>query len=127
MATLTTAAKATVLNALTGLIDAGSGTATGVLEIWTTGLGTLLGTLSFSNPAFPTTATGTATASTITQDTAADATGTAAVWVAKNRSGTEVMRGTASGPGGGGELELNTTAIVAGGPIQVSSFTITQA
>lgn len=124
--TLTTAAKNARLDAFTALINAGSGTATGILEIWTSGTTTLLGTLTFSNPAFPAASSGSATASAITQDSSADATGTAAIFLVKNRSGTEVFRGTITATGGGGDLQLNTVSIVSGGPIQVTSFVLSE-
>lgn len=124
--TLSTAAKNARLDALVDRIDLGTGTATGILEIRTSGGTTLLGTLTFANPAFPSASSGTVSANTITQDSSADATGTAALFIVKDRDGTEVFRGTITATGGGGDMELNTTSIVSGGPIQVSSFTLTE-
>jgi hypothetical protein len=63
------------------------------------------------------------TFSAITQDTSADATGTATWARIADSTGATVFDcdvGTS-----GATLNLNTTSIVAGGPIQVSSFTLT--
>src|SRR5262245_16907991 len=56
--------------------------------------GTLLGTLTFSNPAFGASGTGTATASSITSDTNADNSGTAGHFRIKDGSGNIHSDGT---------------------------------
>lgn len=143
------------------------------------GLGgaTTLGTLTYGNPAFVAPVAGSMTANAITQDAAADNTGTAsffrsfevdgttvieqgtvtddpAAWQAltlyvlgqrvsnggniyqATAGGTSASSGGPAGTGGSisdgtvtwayqsalGQLRLNTTSIVAGGPIQVSSL-----
>ena len=85
---------------------------------------TLLGTLSMSATAFGAPAAGSMAANAITQDAAADNTGTATFYRALQSDGTTVIEQGAIGTTGA-ELNLNTTSIVAGGPIQVSSFTRT--
>lgn len=86
----------------------------------------LLGTLTFGAAAFAAAAAKSASANAITQDSAADATGTASFYRAFKVDGTTVIeQGSVTATGGGGELQLNTTSIVLGGPIQVSAFTKT--
>ena len=85
---------------------------------------TLLGTLTFSDPC-GTTASGTLTMSAITQDTAADATGTATWARIADSTGATVCDVDVTTTGGGGTLQFNTTNFVIGGPILISAFTIT--
>lgn len=112
-------------------IDAGVGA--GTIEIRTgaqptnvddADSGTLLGTLTFSDPAFGASATGTATASAITSDTNADASGTAGHFRIKDSTPAIHSDGTCGQ--GTGDLSFDNSAIVAGGTIAISSFTITQ-
>ncbi|BDU72384.1 hypothetical protein [Mesoterricola silvestris] len=81
---------------------------------------TLLGTLTMSATAFAATAH-TLTANAITQDSAADASGTASFYRLFQSDGTTLIEQGTVGTSGA-DLNLNTTAIVAGGPIQVTSF-----
>lgn len=84
---------------------------------------TLLGTLTGSSPFAPATSGGVVTASAITQDSSADATGTATfVRIFKSDATTAVIDlsvGTSSA-----DVIMNTTSIVTGGPILLSSMTI---
>ncbi len=113
------------------LVDAGSGN--GTIKIYTgtqpasadDGIGgaTLLGTLTFSKPSAPAASGGVLTFNAITQDDAADATGTATWARIADSAGNTVFDcdvGTS-----GATINLNTTSIVAGGPISITSFTIT--
>ncbi|MBK7424553.1 MAG: hypothetical protein IPJ48_16540 [Propionivibrio sp.] len=63
--------------------------------------------------------------SAITQDTAADATGTATWARIADSTGATVCDVDVTATGGGGTLQFNTTSFVIGGPILISSFTIT--
>ena len=82
---------------------------------------TLLGTLTFGATAFQSAASGSMTANAITQDSAADASGTASFYRAfKSDGSTPIEQGLCGTTGA--ELNLNTTTIVAGGPISVSSM-----
>ena len=112
------------------VVDQGAGA--GTLKIYTGAQptavsdnpsGTLLGTLTFSDPAFGSAATGTATASAITSDTSADASGTAghAVMLDSNANPLADMDCAQ----GSGTLNFDNTTIVAGGVIAVSAFTVT--
>lgn len=123
--------KNSVLTPLKDAIDAGSGA--GTIKIYTgtqptTAAGavttqTLLGTLTFSDPC-GTVATGALTMGAITQDSSADADGTATWARIADSTGATVMDVNVSVTGGGGALQMNTTSIVAGGPILISSFVI---
>lgn len=84
---------------------------------------TLLGTLTCGSPFAPAASSGVITANSITQDSSADATGTAAWYRLCNSDGTAVHDGTIGTSAA--DLILNTTSIVSGGPISVSSFAIT--
>jgi len=108
-----------------GLIRIYSGTRAATADT-ATGAQVLLGTLTFGSPPAPAAST-TAhvwTASAVTQDTAADATNTA-TWarILKSNGTTAVFDCDVSTSGA--VINLNTTSIVTGGPIQISSFTIT--
>lgn len=85
------------------------------------GAATLLGTLTFGNPAFAAAAAGSMSANAITQDAQADASATATFYRAFESDGTTVIEQGTVGTTGA-DLNLNTTTIVANGPIQVSSF-----
>lgn len=112
--------------------DAGSGPA--IIEFYTgsipTNLGDALttqvklGTLTCSDPSATQTA-GVITFGTITQDSAADASGTAAWVYIKDSSGAIVNAGNVTDMAGDGFIKVNTTTVVAGGPILISSLTIT--
>lgn len=84
---------------------------------------TLLGTLTCS--ATPATQTdGTITFNAITQDSAADASGTAAWARIYDGDGDGVVDLDVSNGDGDGAVMLNTTTIVAGGPILLSALVI---
>lgn len=129
---LTTATRNAIVNALTALLDAGAGA--GYVEVRTgtqpasandAASGTLLATLTLSDPAFGSAAAGTATANAVTDDSSADATGTAGWFRAYDSAGNAVEDGSITGTGGGGDMELNDTAIVSGGVVAISSWSIT--
>ncbi len=83
-----------------------------------------LGTLTCSDPV-ATEASGVITFGEITQDSAADASGTAA-WVrVKNGAGAAVMDADVTNAAGTGVVKVNTTSFVAGGPIAITSCVIT--
>lgn len=131
---ISTASAAAACNAVVDLLDAGSGA--GYIEIRTgsqpatvatAASGTLLGTLPLSDPAFGNATTASpavATASAITSDTNADASGTAGWFRAYDSDDNAVIDGSITGTGGGGDMELDSTSIVAGGTIAVSSWTV---
>lgn len=86
---------------------------------------TLLATLTFGSPAFGSAVAGVATANAITQDSVADATGTAA-WFRCLTSGASTVFDGSVGTSGA-DLNLNSVAISAGAAVAVSALTYQQA
>ena len=128
-----TALKNSMLNPITAAIDAGAGA--GTLKVYTSPMPslvtdaittqTLLGTLTFSDPSAPGASGGVITASAITQDSSADATGTAAWARIADSTGAVAMDVDITVSGGGGAMQMNSTSVVIGGPILVSAMTVT--
>ena len=117
MDAINTAANAGVAAALIRIYDgirpATGGTAT-----------TLLAELTASDPMFSAAASGKLTASAITQDASANATGTATWFRVVDSAGTTVMDGSIGTSGS--DLNLTTTSIVTGQPVSITSFEITE-
>ena len=121
-----------MLDAIRDKLDAGAAGAT--IKIYSgtqptnadTALGggnTLLATLTASTTSAANSSSRTLTFSTITEDSAADATGTATfARVADSDANTifDCDVGTS-----GATINLNTVSIVAGGPVRITSFTVT--
>ncbi len=121
------------LDTLTALLNGG------VLEIRTgsqpadgpdgTATGSVLATLTLGNPAFnpavDANGLAEAVANAITGDASADQTGSAG-WFRGYSSGATpaVVDGSITGVGGGGDMEMNTTQVVLGGPVDVASWVI---
>lgn len=129
---ITNAVASAAANAIVDLVDAGPGA--GNLRIFGAACptnaddadsGTVLAELVFSNPAFGAASNGVATASAITQDSSANATGTAACFRVYDGSNVVVFQGSVTATGGGGDMELVTTSIVATQPVQITSMTFT--
>jgi hypothetical protein len=87
--------------------------------------GVLLAVCTFGTPAFAAPVDGVATANAITPDASANATGTALHFRAKDSGGDVVLQGSITGVGGGGDLQLSSTSIVATIPFSVASLTYT--
>ena len=119
------------LNVIRDAIDAGG--SAGVLEIYSgsrpaTGgaATTLLGTLTFSDPCAPDASGGELTFNSITEDSSADASGTASWARITDGDGTFVMDMAVGESGSGAQIILNTVTIVEGGPIRVTSGSIVE-
>ena len=127
-----TAVKNSALDTIKTAIDAGAGP--GTIKVYNgtqptsandaVTTQTLLATLTFSDPC-GTTSSGTLTMSAITQDSAADATGTATWARIADSTGATVFDVDVTVTGAGGTLQFNTTNFVIGGPVLISAFTIT--
>lgn len=127
-----TTAKNNALDTLKTAIDAGAGA--GTIKVYNgtqptsandaVTTQTLLATLTFSDPC-GTTSSGTLTMSAITQDSSADATGTATWARIADSTGATVFDVDVTVTGAGGSLQFNTTNFVIGGPVLISAFTIT--
>jgi hypothetical protein len=127
---LATSARNGACNGIVDLLDAGSGAATLAIRtgsqptnVGDADTGTLLATLTFSDPAFGNASSGTAAAGTITSDTNVDASGTAGHFRAKDSDANIVFDGTCGQ--GSGDLSWDNTTFVAGGTAAVSSFEVT--
>ena len=87
--------------------------------------GTLLGTLTCSDPAFGAASTGVCTASAITSDTSADATGVAGHFRIYDSDSVVILQGTAGEAADSPDMVFDDKNIVIGGTIAISSLTIT--
>ncbi len=118
------------LDEITATMDAGTGAATLTIYDGTrpaTGAAVttqnVLATLTFSDPAFPAAAAGTMTANAITDDSSADATGTASWFRVEDSDSNFVLDGDVGTSGS--DLNLNSVAITAGVTVSISSFVLT--
>ncbi len=85
---------------------------------------TLLGELTFGNPAFGSAVNGLLTANAITKDSSADNTGVAQFYRLFKSDGTTPMGdGTCGVTGSGSDLEMANTSITATGEITCTGFT----
>lgn len=129
---LSTSTRSAMANAVVAAIDAGSGPA--LLRFYTgtmpagpdtaVSTQTLLGTLTCSDPC-ATQSNGVITFASITQDSSADATGTCTWARLVTSDGTAVADFDVTDTGGTGSIKLNVVTIVTGGPITMTSLTIT--
>lgn len=124
-----TALRNTRMDAIDDACNAGSGAA--LIRIYdgtrpaTGGTATtLLAELTASDPMFGASASGVLTASAITQDSSANATGTATWFRVVDSSGTAVMDGNVGTSGS--DLNLTTTSITATQPVSITSFVLTE-
>lgn len=133
---LSTDTRNKACDAIVDDIDAGTGAGTIAIRtgsqptnVGDADSGTLLGTCTFSDPAFGNSGAsnpGEARASSITSDTNADASGTAGHFRIKDSDSNIHSDGTCGQ--GSGDLSFDNSTIVAGGTIAISSganFTIT--
>lgn len=130
MAGLSTAVRNSMMDQIRTALDAGTGTVGATLGIFSgtrpaTGGATTtrLGTLTCSAACAPAAASGALTFNAITQDDIADATGVATWGRAFNKTGTAVMDFSVGSSGT--ELVLSNASITAGGPISVTSMSLT--
>lgn len=85
---------------------------------------TLLAELTFSNTSSPSAVNGVLTASAITGDSSANATGTATWFREVDSNGNFILDGDVGLSGA--DLNLNDVNIVAGQPVNISSYVITE-
>jgi len=120
-----TAAKNARLNAVAATIDAGSGP--GVLQIGTTGMGTVLATIALADPCAASASGGVLTFSGFPRsDTSADANGTAAAARIRDSDGNDVITGLTVGTvGSGADIIFESVSFNVGEIITLNSATIT--
>ena len=90
--------------------------------VFQTAGGAAVATLTFSNPAFGSAASGTATASAITSDTNAVG-GTTTKAELRQGNATPIVLCSVTNTGGGGDIQLSSTVISAGQTVSVTSLT----
>jgi hypothetical protein len=123
--TYTTAVKNARLDAVTAQIDAGSGA--GKLEIGTTGMASVLATITLADPSAAAAASGVLTFSGFPRsDTSADNTGTAAAARIRDSNNVDIVTGLTVGTSGS-DINLDSTSITAGQTVTITSATITHA
>lgn len=123
-------ARSAACDAIVDKIDEGAGAGTMVIRTGSAPTnttdadsGTLLATLTFSDPAFGAASNGVATAATITGDASIDNTGTAGYFRIKDSDGEVHMQGSVGTSGS--DINFNSVAFVAGGTCDVTSLTVT--
>ena len=126
----TVLARNNELDEITALIDAGTA---GSLKIYdgtrptnadtAVGAQTLLAQLTMNVTSFPSAAAGAMTANAITDDSSANATGTASWFRIESSAGAAVVDGDVGTSGS--DLNLNTTAITSGVTVSVTSLVLT--
>ena len=123
--------RSAMIDALVDAIDGGA--SAGTIEFRTgsapanttdADTGTLLATLTFSDPAFGAASNGVATASAITSDTNVDASGTPGYFRIKDSNGVVIAQGSVSTSGA--DINFDSVTWVAGGTAAISSLTMTQ-
>lgn len=122
--TYSPAVKNARLTATRDQIDGGSGA--GVLQIGTTGMGTVLAEITLNDPC------GTVSSGVLTfsgfpkSDTSANATGTAAAARIRDSSGTDCITGLTVGTSAS-DIILDSVSVTAGQTVTISSAAITHA
>lgn len=116
-----TTVKNSRLTVVRDAIDGGS--SNGVLEIGTTGMGTVLASIPLADPC-GSVASGVLTFSAPVSDTNADATGTAAEARIKDSAGNVIVSGLTVGTSGA-NINLSSVGITSGDTITINSAAIT--
>lgn len=127
-----TSARNAACDALVDLIDGGA--SAGYIQIRTgsaptnpgdANAGTLLATLTFSDPAFGAASSGQATANSITSDSSADASGDAGHFRIFDSNGVCIGQGSCGEAGDSPDMVFDEKSIVLGGVVAITSMTIT--
>lgn len=118
-------------NAIADLVDTyiNAGSGAGKLQLTTsadTNFSTLLAEITLSDPAFGAASAGVITLSGLpVSDASANNSGTAGLFRFVDSDNTEVLRGTVTLSGGGGDMILDTLSVTAGQSFTVSACTWT--
>ncbi|MGW5556858.1 hypothetical protein ACWER9_06500 [Micromonospora sp. NPDC003944] len=129
---ISTAARNAAAGAIAGLLDAGAGA--GTIKVYsgsqpatgdTAESGTLLATFTLADPAFSSASSGVATLAGTPRSTTGVGAGTAGWFRAEDSTGANVLDGSVTAAGGGGELELSTTTISVGLTVELTSGAVT--
>lgn len=124
--TINTTLKNTLLDGIDSVFNGGTltihtGSAPGANNAAS---GTVLATITLPADAFAAASSGTKALSGTWQDASADATGTAEHFRLVNSGSTQVLEGTVTATGGGGDMTLDNTSIAAGQQVTITSFTL---
>jgi len=114
--------KTARMQAVLDKVDAGS--AAGKLEIGTSGMGTVLATITLADPSFTLSGSVLTLASVPRTDSSADASGTAAEARIRDSDNNNVITGLTVGTSGT-DIVLDSTSITAGQTVTITSGTIT--
>lgn len=87
-------------------------------------VGTLLVNYTLSDPAFGAAASGSAALSGTPKSTTASAAGTAGCFVLEDSNGANVLQGSVTATGGGGDLTLDNTSIASGQTVNITSLNV---
>lgn len=126
------AVRNAMVDAVVDRLDAGA--AAGKVRIYTgaqpadaddAASGTLLVEIPLPDPAFGAAAAGSAAANAIAAAAATQA-GNAGWFRALDSDNNKVLDGSVTATGGGGDMELNTVALVAGVDVDITTWTVTQ-
>jgi hypothetical protein len=129
---ISTAARDAAVDAVTALIDGGTGA--GRCEIRTgsppanvsdASSGTLLATVTFSDPSFGASSSGTATANNFTPDSSADASGDAGyfrIYAGAAADTAALIQGTAGEAADTPDMTFDDKSIVSGGTVDITAM-----
>lgn len=129
---ISTAARNAAADAIADLADLGAGA--GTIKVYTGSqpttaddaeAGTLLATFTLSDPAFGAAASGVVTLAGTPLTTTGAAAGTAGWFRLEDSTGANIIDGSVTVTGGGGQLELNTTTISSGVNVEITAGTLT--
>jgi len=118
----TTAIRDGLANYVADAHDVGSTNTEGRLLMYTAAFALLLATLKFAATAFGAASGGICTAAAITPESNCVA-GTAAVFKTTDKDNTEIVRGTVTATGGGGDIELSSVGFAAGDKVEITLLT----
>lgn len=125
--THTTAIRNILADAVVDAIDAGTGDASGDMQLATsTGFTTIPATILFATPpAFGNASSGTATMNSAPREDSNAAGDASPVthFRTRDRDNTEIFRGTITVSGGGGDMILSSVTINATDAVRINSFT----
>ena len=119
MATLTDTSRNAAVNAVAALCNSGT-------VKFHTAAHSVVATCTFGATAFGASASGTATANAITDDTNATGGTIDHAHLYKSDGTTDLMSVTCTATGGGGDIELSSLSIGAGDTVSITSLTLTQ-
>jgi hypothetical protein len=117
-----TAIRNSLADLVVDAIDVGTTDAQGDLVIMTSG-DVEVATINLSATSFGAASSGTATMADVPLSDTNATGGTAALFMFQDRDNNEVVRGSVTATGGGGDLQLSSTTIGATDTVTINSFT----